>query len=298
MAKEVASLTHGAPIESRSEEQRLLEDAGEGEQGPVSLVEGEPSAPNSSSGLSYGAARDRSELARHLRPSIFPATRGAIVECARDEHAEEEWLNRLQQLPDREYGNVNEVWGALGGQAEEPRDHTVAAATQPPSPGCGGESAPERRGRTPRRTARSRYRVPQIYSATAPGGFPFRFDWRYRLAGLPLGITPGRALVTVDTRGSGMLHVRFGLWVLRTPLWNVVDTSVTGPFTLPKTIGPPHVSLSDRGLTFATSPDVGLCLSFAQPVAAVEPIGVVRHPALTVTVADIHGLAKMLTGRP
>ena len=128
--------------------------------------------------------------------------------------------------------------------------------------------------------------------------FPFRFDWRYRLAGLPLGITPGRVLVTVDMRGgSGVLYVRFGLWTLRTPLSNVVDTSVTGPFTLPKTIGPPHLSLSDRGLTFATCADVGLCISFAEPVAAIEPLGVLRHPALTVTVADVHGLAEMLNAR-
>ena len=31
MAKEVASLTHGVPTESRSEEHRLLEDTGEDE---------------------------------------------------------------------------------------------------------------------------------------------------------------------------------------------------------------------------------------------------------------------------
>ena len=120
MAKEVASLTHGAPIESRSEEHRLLEGAGEGELGAESLVEGEPPGTAPASGLSYRAARDRSELARHLRPSIFPATRRAIIECAREEHAEEDLLVRLQGLPEGEYGNVNEVWEALGGHAEQP----------------------------------------------------------------------------------------------------------------------------------------------------------------------------------
>ena len=284
MAKEVASLTHGAPIESRSEEHRLLEDAGEGEPAAEPLVEGEPPAPAPMSGISYRAARDRSELARHLRPSIFPATREAVIECARDEHAEEALLDRLQRMPAGEYGNVNEVWEALGGQAEEPRDHRVVEAEHPSPPSSTSESAPEART-DPR---------------PEPGlaQFPFRFDWRYRLAGLPLGITPGRVLVTVDMRGgSGVLYVRFGLWTLRTPLSNVVDTSVTGPFTLPKTIGPPHLSLSDRGLTFATCADVGLCISFAEPVAAIEPLGVLRHPALTVTVADVHGLAEMLNAR-
>jgi hypothetical protein len=296
MAKEVASLTHGAPIESRSEEHRLLEDAGEGEPAAEPLIEGGPLAPAAPSGLSYRDARDRSELARHLRPSIFPATRDAIIECARDEHAQEDLLDRLQDLPEAEYGNVNEVWEALGGHAEEPRDHSVAEVTHAPPPIPPSESAPE-----PRTEPRSRPgSEPRPESAAEPrlAHFPFRFDWRYRLAGLPLGITPGRALVTVDTRGgSGVLYVRFGLWALRTPLSNVVDTSVTGPFALPKTIGPPHLSLSDRGLTFATSSDVGLCISFAEPVAAIEPLGVLRHPALTVTVADVHGLAEMLDGR-
>ena len=104
--------------------------------------------------------------------------------------------------------------------------------------------------------------------------------------------------MTVDTRGGAeVVYVRFGLWTLRTPLSNVVETSVTGPFTLHKTIGPPHISLSDRGLTFATCAVAGLCISFAEPVAAIEPIGVLRHPALTVTVADVDGLAEMLKGR-
>ena len=279
MAKEVASLTHGAPIESRSEEHRLLEDASEGEPAVEPLVQGEPPASAPSSGISYRAARDRSELARHLRPSTFPATRDDIIECARDEHAEETLLDRLRRLPAGEYGNVNEVWEALGGHAEEPRDQSVADGTQPSPSGSPSEPRPE----------------PAAEAQLAR--FPFRFDWRYRLAGLPLGITPGRALVTVDKRrGSGVLSAQFGLWTLRTPLSNVVDTSVTGPFTLHKTIGPPHISLSDRGLTFATCADVGLCISFAEPVAAIEPIGVLRHPALTVTVADVEGLADLLNG--
>ena len=293
MAKEVASLTHGAPIESRSEEHRLLEDAGEGEPAVEPLIEGEPPAPAPMSGLSYRAARDRSELARHLRPSIFPATREAIIECARDEHADEDWLDRLQRLPSAEYGNVNEVWEALGGHAEEPRDHSVAEATHPTRVGLPSESAPASRTEGPTQPRSE----PRTEAAAEPqlARFAFRFDWRYRLAGLPFGITPARALVTVDTRGgSGVLDVRFGLWTLRTPLSNVVDTSVTGPFMLPKTIGPPHLSLRDRGLTFATCADVGLCISFAEPVAAIEPLGVLRHPALTVTVADVHGLSEML----
>jgi hypothetical protein len=54
--------------------------------------------------------------------------------------------------------------------------------------------------------------------------------------------------------------------------------------------------LSDRDLTLATSADVGLWISFAEPVAALEPIGILRHLGLTVTVADVQGLAEILSG--
>jgi hypothetical protein len=37
------------------------------------------------------------------------------------------------------------------------------------------------------------------------------------------------------------------------------------------TIGPAHLSLADRGPTFATNPDAGLCLRFPEPVAGIDP---------------------------
>ena len=55
-----------------------------------------------------------------------------------------------------------------------------------------------------------------------------------------------------------------------------------------------HLSLTDRGVTFATNSRQGLCVSFVELVHAIEPTGVLRHPAATVTVADPEALAAAL----
>ena len=48
------------------------------------------------------------------------------------------------------------------------------------------------------------------------------------------------------------LRIRFGLWTLETSLDNILGVEITGPYKWFKVIGPPHVSLADRGLTLAT----------------------------------------------
>jgi hypothetical protein len=124
--------------------------------------------------------------------------------------------------------------------------------------------------------------------------FPFRFTTPYRLAGLPFGVTPATATVRVR---DGELAVRFGPWRVRTALANVTSTAVTGPFGFLKTAGPAHLSLVDRGLTMATNGTRGLCITFREPVPGIEPTGLLRHPAITLTVADCQGLAAALTAR-
>ena len=85
----------------------------------------------------------------------------------------------------------------------------------------------------------------------------------------------------------GRLIVLFGRWSLTTPLTNIADVAITGPYTWWKVAGPAHLSLKDRGITFATTDKRGVCISFIEPVAAFEPSGVLRHPNVTVTVADV-----------
>jgi hypothetical protein len=121
--------------------------------------------------------------------------------------------------------------------------------------------------------------------------YPFRFDARYRLAALPFGITPESARVTVE---DDWLEVQFGPWRLESPLANVTSVQMTGPFRFVKTAGPPHLSFVDRGITFATNGDRGVCVAFRKPVPAMEPTGRLRHPGVTVTVADPAGLADLL----
>lgn len=124
--------------------------------------------------------------------------------------------------------------------------------------------------------------------------FEFAFDSLFRAAGLPFGISPRTAWVDVD---GTELRARFGVWVVRTPVANVAVTQATGPFQVAKVIGPAHLSLVDRGLTFATNADSGLCVRFHEPVRGIDPLGWIRHPALTLTVADVGGLALALGAR-
>jgi hypothetical protein len=121
--------------------------------------------------------------------------------------------------------------------------------------------------------------------------FRFRFAPAYRAASLPFGVLPTTAAVTV---GDGQLDARFGPWRVRTPLANIRGTQVTGPYSLPKAAGPARLSFADRGLTFATNGERGLCISFVDPVPGLDPFGRLRHPALTVTVDDLDGLAAAL----
>ncbi len=123
--------------------------------------------------------------------------------------------------------------------------------------------------------------------------FDFAFDPLYRAVALAFAITPGRAGVTVE---GGRLLARFGPWRVSTDLANISGTEVTGPYRTLATIGPAHLSVVDRGLTFASNGRRGLCICFHEPVPGLEPTGRLRHPGLTVTVADVEGLAAALAG--
>jgi len=67
-----------------------------------------------------------------------------------------------------------------------------------------------------------------------------------------------------------------------------------GPYAYWKTAGPARLAITDRGLTFATNGKSGVLISFRTPVRGLEPLGVIRHPELTVTVAEVDGLARLL----
>ena len=131
-------------------------------------------------------------------------------------------------------------------------------------------------------------------SGATTAEFRFRFEPRYRPAARVFGITDRRAVVRV---GDGLLAARFGPWVVRTPLANIRSVSITGPYHFIKTAGPAHLSLADRGLTFATNGERGVCLDFLTPITGLDPFGLIHHPNLTVTVDRIEELVGVLAAR-
>lgn len=119
----------------------------------------------------------------------------------------------------------------------------------------------------------------------------FRFDAAFRAAGWPFGIRSGRAWAEID---DGDLTVRFGPWEITTRIDNIASAQVTGPYAWPRVIGPPHLSLADRGITFATTARAGVCLQFVEPVVGLDPFGTWKIPSLTITVADPEALVRQL----
>ncbi len=122
--------------------------------------------------------------------------------------------------------------------------------------------------------------------------FTFRFADAYRRPARLFGITPETAWVDV---GADTLRAHFGRWRVTTPLTNVSNVERTGPYAFLKTAGPARLAITDRGLTFATNGERGVLISFHSPVRGLDPIGLLHHPELTVTVEDIDGLAKLLS---
>jgi hypothetical protein len=124
--------------------------------------------------------------------------------------------------------------------------------------------------------------------------FEFEFAPAYRRIARVFRVTPGTAWVEVADK---TFEARFGPWHVRTPLTNIIGVDVTGPYAFWKTGGPARLAITDRGLTFATNGERGVLILFETPVRGLDPLGVLRHPELTVTVADVDGLADMLRAR-
>jgi hypothetical protein len=120
--------------------------------------------------------------------------------------------------------------------------------------------------------------------------FPFRFERRLVPFSLVFGVTPRTAWVEVDDED---LTVRFGPWRLATPRRNIADGQLTGPYSFAKVAGPAHLSFADRGVTFATTTERGVCFTLREPVPGIAPFGRLPHPGVTVTVADPERLLEV-----
>jgi hypothetical protein len=122
--------------------------------------------------------------------------------------------------------------------------------------------------------------------------YDFAIDPRYARVLRLFGVRPGRAWVGFDRR---ILTVRFGFWRFSTALANIDSARITGPYrSALRAIGP-HISLADRGISFCTNTDLGICVLFRSPVPGPETLGLVKHPGLTVTPEDPRGFVEALT---
>lgn len=74
---------------------------------PESALEAEPRPPDA-----IPEVEDRSELARYLDPSAFPARSDELIERATSHRAPDYLLDRLRGLPDRQFETIDQVWDA------------------------------------------------------------------------------------------------------------------------------------------------------------------------------------------
>jgi hypothetical protein len=123
--------------------------------------------------------------------------------------------------------------------------------------------------------------------------FEFAFEPRYRRLLRVVGVTPDTTLVTVT---DDEFRVRFGGWKLVTPLANCTGTCLTDGYRWYKAIGA-RGSFADKGVTFGTTTDRGVCVRFDEPVPALVPGNLLKHPGATVTVEDCEGLQAALDRR-
>jgi hypothetical protein len=124
--------------------------------------------------------------------------------------------------------------------------------------------------------------------------FEFRFDPVYARLGRAFGVTPSNSWVELD---DTLLRARYGRWRVTTPLSNVAGVAITGPYRMFKTAGPARYAITDRGLSFTSNGDRGVLITFHRGVRGLDPLGLLRHPELTVTVADVDGFAAALRSR-
>jgi len=123
--------------------------------------------------------------------------------------------------------------------------------------------------------------------------FEFAFEPRFRPLLALMGVTPGTAHVTLTPQ---RLVARFGPWTCEASLDNVRDVCRTGPYRWYTAIGA-RGSFVDRGLTFGTTTAGGVCVLLSEPVPGLLPFGPLRHPGITLTLAEPDRFAASLRRR-
>ena len=124
--------------------------------------------------------------------------------------------------------------------------------------------------------------------------FSFAFDPPLDTWARWCGVVPTRSYVRVDDHG---FEAVYGPWRVATVWSNVVGVERTGPYRAWKVAGPARVSWRDRGITMAASTAGGACLRFRDPVRGIDPVGLIRHPTVTLAVSDLDAFVAAVEQR-
>lgn len=120
--------------------------------------------------------------------------------------------------------------------------------------------------------------------------FPFAFETRFKpLVWASAGATPDNSRVRLE---DGRFTAEFGRLRCSTKIENIAGCEVSGPYRWYRAIGP-RMSFTDRGATYGSTTEGGVCIRFHRPVKALAG-SLVLHPGLTVTVEDRQGLVDAI----
>lgn len=110
-----------AERENRAEEWRQQQAPGEDEP-EVDRVPDGMYTGGAPAGMEPGDVEGRSEIARFLGTSSFPAVREMLIDDVMKSNAPQHVIDAVKNLPaGREFRNVQEVWETLGGGVERRR---------------------------------------------------------------------------------------------------------------------------------------------------------------------------------
>jgi hypothetical protein len=122
--------------------------------------------------------------------------------------------------------------------------------------------------------------------------FAYAIDRRYLPVLVPFGLRRTKDGVTLT---DDSFLATFGFFKIATKLTNITGAHITRNYRWWTAFGV-RGSHADDGLSFGTNHDAGVCIHFAEKVPS--PLRRSGHSALTVTVADLDGLAGALGSDP
>jgi hypothetical protein len=109
---------HGTHAEEWKDPEPAGEDQPEADLAPDATLHG-----GTPPGMDPEDVDGRSELATFLGKDSYPMVREQVIELAIDRHAPDRVVDLVRRLPSgRAFGNVNEIWVALGGSVESARN--------------------------------------------------------------------------------------------------------------------------------------------------------------------------------